>query len=132
MRSTEAAGALQAVTDATSDLVQLDSQVRENLRFGEELIAADLIFSDGRSAIDTAAKELRGIRDAERAAFSAERAALVRQTWTTLGAGALLWLVGLVLLVRAPATRRDSLALGAQDGAPVQPPAPSHDSAGTA
>jgi len=101
-RSIEATGALQAVADATRGVAQLDSQVRENLRFGEDLIAADLIFADGRGALDAAAKELRGVRDAERAASGGERAALLRQTWATVGAAALLWLAGLALLVRAP------------------------------
>ncbi len=101
-RSIEATGALQAVANATRGLMQLDSQVREHLRFGEDLIAADLIFSDGRSALDAAAKELRGVRDAERAAVGGERAALIQQMWATVGAGALLWLLGLALLVRTP------------------------------
>jgi hypothetical protein len=83
VRSIEAAGALQAVTDAVRDLGQLDLQVREHLRFGEELIAADLIFSDGRSATDAVAKELRGIRDAERAVFGTGQEELLRQMWTT-------------------------------------------------
>ena len=131
-RSADAAAALQTLTEATRAFVQLDAQVREHLRFSEELIAADLIFSDGRSAIDTAAKELRGIREAERAASTAERAALNRQTWTTLGASALLWLVGLMLLTRVPTTREDRVTTVVETGqsesraasvsAPLRPP----------
>jgi hypothetical protein len=126
LRSADAPAALQTVTDATRDLKQLDSQVREHLRFREDLIAADLIFSDGRSAIDAASKEFLGLRDAERAVLRAERAAFDRQTWTALGALALLWLVGLALLVRTALPRQDSTSLVA---APVssrgQPRAPS-------
>ena len=90
-----------------TSLGQFDSQVRENLRLGEELIAADRIFADGHAALDSLSAQLSDVREAERAALGGERDVLVRQTWTTLGATALLWLLGLALLVRLPARRQD-------------------------
>ena len=42
---------------------------------------------------------------AERAALPWRARRVLRQTWTTLGAAALLWLAGLALLVRLPARR---------------------------
>ena len=107
VRSPEARTALVGpITDAATSLGQFDSQVRENLRLGEELIAADRIFADGRAALDSMSAQLSDVREAERAALGGERDVLVRQTWTTLGATSLLWLLGLALLVRLPARRQ--------------------------
>lgn len=113
-RSAETRGIVQSATEAVSSFVQLDTQIRENLRLGEELIAADRIFGDGHRALDALVVPLRGVRDAERAAFATARAELFRQTWSLVGGAALLWLVGLALLVRVPTPRADpsdSLAL---------------------
>ena len=102
-RSGNAPTMLGSIRDAATGLVQFDAQLRENLRLGEELIAADLIFADGRAALDTLASQLVGLREGERAAFAAERAVLTGQMWTTVGGVAILWLLGLALLVRSPA-----------------------------
>jgi hypothetical protein len=101
-RSAETRGILQSASEAVSGFVTLDAGVRENLRLGEELIAADRIFGDGHKSLEAIAMPLRGVRDAERAAFDSARAELFRQTWTALGAAAGLWLIGLALLVRVP------------------------------
>src|SRR5919106_1917357 len=67
-RSAETRGILQSATESISGFVQLDTEVRENLGRGEELIAADRIFGDGHRSLDAIAMPLRGARDAERAA----------------------------------------------------------------
>ena len=110
-RSAETRGILQSATEAVRGFVQLDTEVRENLQLGEELIAADRIFGDGHKSVDAIATPLRGVRNAERAAFDGARAELFRQTWTVLGAVAALWFVGLALLVRVPAPRAASKPL---------------------
>jgi hypothetical protein len=104
-RSASAAATLQGITDAVTRLGQFDTQLREKLLLDEELIAADLIFSEGRAAADAAAAQMGGLRDAERAAYDSARGALLRRSWLTLGGAAGLWLLGLLLLVRVPAAR---------------------------
>jgi hypothetical protein len=108
-RSAETRGILQSASEAVSGFVTLDADVQQNLRLGEELIAADRIFGDGHKSLEAIAMPLRGVRDAERAAFDSARAELFRQTWTVLGAAAGLWLIGLALLVRVPVPRALSL-----------------------
>ncbi len=109
-RSANAAITLASIREAADGLVQFDAQLRENLRLGEELIAADLIFADGRAALDAITSQLTGLREAERAAFTAEPALLSRQMWTSVGGAALLWLLGLALLVRLPTARQEVAA----------------------
>ena len=101
-RSAHAPTMLASIRDGASGLVQFDGQLRENLRLGEELIAADLIFADGRATLDGIQSQLDALREAERAAFAAERSVLNRQMWTTVGGVAGLWFLGLALLVRLP------------------------------
>ena len=125
VRSPEARTALVGpITDAATSLGQFDSQVRENLRLGEELIAADRIFADGHAALDSLSAQLSDVREAERAALGGERDVLVGQTWTTLGATALLWLLGLALLVRLPARRQDTAPRVIETAAPAVEPTP--------
>jgi hypothetical protein len=109
-RSAGAPATLAVVRNAATGLVQFDAQLRENLRLGEELIAADLIFADGRATLDGIASQLAELREAEEAAFAAERDALGWQMWTTVGGVAALWLLGLALLVRVPAPRQEAAA----------------------
>jgi hypothetical protein len=104
-RSAETPGILQSATESVASFAQLDRDVQENLRLGEELIAADRIFGEGHRRLDAIGMPLRGVRDAERAAFSSARAELARQTWTAIGAAAIWWLIGLALLVRVPVPR---------------------------
>jgi hypothetical protein len=134
-RSAETAGILHTASESIASFVQLDTRLRENLRLGEELIAADVIFGDGRKALSEIATPLRGVRGAERAASATVQAALLQRIWNTLGAAALLWLAGLALLVRLPASRQAAAPpvaagpspiadtwLTQQSAAPARPP----------
>ncbi|MBI4264734.1 MAG: GAF domain-containing protein [Acidobacteria bacterium] len=109
LRSPEAAPALQALADATDALIAADTRARENLRLGQALMAADVIFSDSRNTLDVMIGRLRDLRATERAVHDADRAALARERWSVLGlAAALTALVGLVfVLLPTSAPRRD-------------------------
>jgi hypothetical protein len=101
-RSAETRGILQSGSEALAALVQLDTELRENVRLGEDLIAADRIFGEAPRWLEAIATPLRGVRDAERAAFGAARADLLRETRITVGAVTVLWLIGLAWLARSP------------------------------
>ena len=94
LRSPEAAEALQALAGSTDVLMAADARVRQNLRLGQELMASDVIFSDGRNILDGMVARLRGLGDAERAHHRAELGALSRWRWIALGATALMWVAG--------------------------------------
>ena len=125
-QSVEAAGALQSLNAGVGRLIEADSRTRENLRFGQELMAADLIFGESQQMVSAMQAGLRDLRAAEMRAFDAQRASLVQRAWTVTGAVALLWLLGLALLVRVPAPAATiAAAPAAADPAPAEeaPPA---------
>lgn len=103
LRSPEGSAALQMLADTTAALIAADTRVRENLRLGQELMAADVIFTDGRSTLDVMIARLHEVRLAEHAAYGTERAALSQERWVVLGVTTLLWVMGVILVVTAAA-----------------------------
>ena len=67
LRSPEAAEAMQALADSTAALIAADARTRQNLGLGQDLMASDVIFSDGRNILDTMIARLRNLQAAERA-----------------------------------------------------------------
>jgi hypothetical protein len=102
-RSPQAAGALQNIAERIAAVVEIDARTRESLAAGQELQAADLIYSDARGVLGAIATDVSGLEQTERAAFDAERTALHQRTWGAAGAWAAAWLIGLALLVKLPA-----------------------------
>ncbi|MDO8795339.1 MAG: hypothetical protein Q7J25_12035, partial [Vicinamibacterales bacterium] len=92
LRSADGEGAVQALNAATGNLIAADSRARENLQLGQDAMAADVIFSDGRSTLDAMTERVRAIRAAEQTFYQAERARLSRQRWTVLATAALGWI----------------------------------------
>lgn len=99
LHSTEAQSGVQALNAATGNLITADSRARDNLRIGQEAMAADVIFSDGRSTLGAMNDRLRAIRAAEQTFYQAERARLSRQRYAVLGVTALAWIAALVWLI---------------------------------
>jgi hypothetical protein len=100
-----AAGAhagVEGLTAGLEALVAADTRVRENLRLGQPLMAADVIFSDSQNTIDTMLGRLRDLRTAEAQALEVEHAALARQRWIVIGAVAVLWVGALGFLLWMP------------------------------
>ncbi len=103
LRSPEAAEAVQALADFTDALIAADTRMRQNVGLGQDLMASDVIFSDGHNIVDSMIAQLRELQAAERAAHLAELAALTRQRWITFLATLLVWVGGLLALVKIPA-----------------------------
>jgi hypothetical protein len=83
--------------------VNVDDRAREHLRLEEELMAADLVYTEARQGIEVLNAQLETIRNAERRHGDGERAALIARESSTVGSVALAWLVGLLVLARVPA-----------------------------
>lgn len=103
LRSPESEATLQELTATLAALTAADERTRQNLQLGQELMASDVIFSDGRNLLDAMIESLHDLQAAEQSHLRAELTALARQRWLTLGVFAVLWIAGLVVLSRRPA-----------------------------
>lgn len=104
LRSFESAATLEALAASTGGLIAADSRTRQNLRLGQELMAVDVIFSDGRNILDAISARLAELREAEQQSYAAARATLSRQRWTVLGVTTLFWTLGLLAFAAPPKT----------------------------
>ena len=103
-RSASAGAALDAFSDSLAAVAKADARAREHLRVDQELMAADVVFSEARQDIEGMLGTLRQLQEAERAAADEQRNALQVQALRVLAAASLTWLAGVLLLVpvRAP------------------------------
>jgi hypothetical protein len=131
VRSLEAGRALQSAAAAVATLQDVETRAQEHVRVGQGLMAADLIFSEGRAADEAIASGLRTLRAAEIDAYAIARGEALDRSWTVGLAVAAFWVVGLILLTRLPTTavREESLALTSTHSllaisAPADEPAP--------
>jgi hypothetical protein len=118
-RSTDAPKALLAFGQAMDALVHLDDRVRDHLRLEQELMAADLIYTEARQTIDTMTSQLEKLKEAELQMADAERSALAARGGSTLAGAALIWLVGVLALVRVPRMASTAVMAESQPVAPV-------------
>lgn len=102
VRSVDAGREVQSVAAAAATLQDVETRAQEHIRLGQSLMAADLIFSDGRAADESIRSGLRTIRAAENNDASRERGGALDAMWTIAGSVAVLWAIGLILLVRVP------------------------------
>lgn len=120
LRSPEAAEAVQALTDSTDALIATDARTRQNLGLGQDLMASDVIFSDGHNILESMIARLRDLQAAEQASHQAELTTLTRQRWIASGAVAALWVAGLLVLAKIPAA--NSAPAAVRQPAEVSPP----------
>ena len=124
LQSPDAAGALDEVEKGFKALVVIDGRAREDLQQGEELLAADLIFSEGHNTIGILVMALRSVVASEDQLVAPQRALLERQQWGALAGIAIIWTIGLLALVPLPDSGiadAGSVHLGRLN---VEPPAP--------
>jgi hypothetical protein len=123
VRAIEAGRALQVVAAAAAALQDVEGRAQEHLRLGQDLMAGDIIFSEGREADASVAAGLRTLRAAEDDAYGTARAAALDSSWTILGAVAVLWVASVALLTRLPAAGQEASSAFAPVH-PVREPAP--------
>jgi hypothetical protein len=100
LRSAAANDALQAIRVGTEALTATDTRARENIRIGQTLMAADVVFSDSRSTVDGLVTRVRELHAAERNAHVAERSKLAGLRWTVLGTTVGVWVLVVFGLAR--------------------------------
>lgn len=95
-------GRLDVVARGVESLIEIDRRAREYLEVRQELMAADLLFTEGRNTLSVITANLQELRSREQGyllAVSAEISA--RQFWVLVGFVAT-WLSGLFLLGLLP------------------------------
>lgn len=121
-RSTGAAATLQAFVAGLDALMKVDGRLRDDLMRGDQETAATLLFSEARDRLIDMNKSLEALRVAERSFRNADARARVTKQMSMLGGAALIWLVGLLLLVRVPrATAAASLTNPTHSGEATVP-----------
>lgn len=107
LQTAAAAASLDNVEKNFTSLVAIDDKARQDLQQGEELLAADLIFSEGRDTIAAIGMTLRDIDASEQQAALSQRDLLEEQQWGALAGVTIIWIAGLFLLVRVPTATRE-------------------------
>jgi CHASE3 domain sensor protein len=85
LRSAQGAAHLEPLRQALEDLEAADARTRENLTRGQELMAADVIYSDGRNVIGALTGRLQEAQAAEQAAANVSLAQAARWVWVLFG-----------------------------------------------
>src|SRR6185503_15144308 len=106
LKSGDALAAMDAVNEQLKTLVVIDGRSREYIEQGDSLLAADLIFSEGRDSVVAAVKTLRAVDASEEQAVAALQSDLERQQWGTLAGIGVIWFAGLVLLTPSARSSR--------------------------
>jgi hypothetical protein len=89
LRSAEAIALVEPLRETVETLQAADARTRENLNRGQELMAADVIYSDGRNVVAAMTARLLETQAAEQAAASAARAQAWQWIWVLFGVLAL-------------------------------------------
>lgn len=123
-RSATSGSALQAASEAVSALATADAQARDYLSREQELLAADVVFGDGREAAAAARAAAARIAGAEQASFDAARRQHEERLLLLAAGTAAVWVVGLLLLLPRPTRAPAAVPEPAVDLSPAtaQPP----------
>ena len=98
LRSADAARVVEDIGRGLRTLLTIDGNARQDLQDAQNLLAADLIFSQGRDTVSSLIATIRGLKAAEQQISTSQYASLERQQWIILGSVATIWIVGLMLL----------------------------------
>jgi len=99
LRSADAARVVEDIGRGLRTLLTIDSNARQDLQDAQNLLAADLVFSQGRDTVSSLVATIRGLKAAEQQTSTSQYASLERQQWIVLGSVATIWIVGLMLLI---------------------------------
>ena len=102
LQSNDAAAALDEVEKDFKTVVVIDGRARQDLQEAQNLLAADLIFSEGHDTLAALVMALRGLESAEEQTAASGRGSLERQQAGALAGIGVILIVGILLLARVP------------------------------
>lgn len=118
--------AIEEATATVTEFSAIDTRARDYLKAGQQLMAGDVIFTEGSDAAATAVRQIETARQAQHQAAEAELAAVRKQQTTIAGLAAGSVLLLLLLLIPVPRATAEtsnqtglSLSSIAGDAAPV-------------
>lgn len=115
------ANARTAIDDATATLTEfaaVDKRARDYLKSGQQLMAGDVIFTEGGQTAATAARQLEAARLAEHQALDAANGA--RRRLEAIAAGGAAGVAALMVLMLVPVRRREPADIAVPAPAPVE------------
>ena len=104
------ASARTAIDEAGATVTEfssIDKRVRDYLKSGQQLMAGDVIFTEGSDAAATAGRQIETARQAQHQAVDGDVAALRKQQMLTAGVAA--GVIGLIVLLLVPVPRARAL-----------------------
>ncbi len=119
------AGARTALDEATATVVEfaaIDKRVRDYLKSGQQLMAGDVIFTEGGEAAATAVRQIESARLAEHQADETQVTGIRKQQMLTAAVAA--GLVGVIVLLLIPVPRStvsEAPAVSSSSIAPIAP-----------
>jgi hypothetical protein len=115
LRETAGPGARTAIDQAAATVAEftgIDKRARDYLKSGQQLMAGDVIFTEGSDAAATAVRQIETARQAEHQAADVDEAAVRKQQTVTAAVAA--GVVALVVLLLIPVPRRAEAAVPAR------------------
>ncbi len=114
--SSNARAALDQAAMTITDFANVDSRARDYLRSGQQLMAGDVIFTEGAESAATAAREVEGARLAEHQAFDQTASQSRRQEAMALGGATAVGLLALLLLIPLPSIAHEDVTPAPAEG----------------
>ncbi len=114
--SSNARAALDEAASTINDFADVDKRARDYVKSGQQLMAADVIFTEGTASAAAAGHEVEAARLAEHQAFDETASQARRQEAMALGAAVGIGLLALLLLVPVPAEARADETSAPVDG----------------
>lgn len=108
LRQSGGAGAHAAIDEAAATVVEfaaIDSRARDYLKSGQQLMAGDVIFTEGGATAATAVRQIETARQAQHQAADVDVAAIRKQQTLTAGVAAGIVVLIVLLLIPVPRTR---------------------------
>jgi len=115
-RSDGALAKLQAIAGAMAIAATADASAREYLRQEQDLMAADVIFGEGRDAIAAIRTGVAALAAAENSQINGERSRIQQQLLLVGGGAGAILAIGLLVLTPLPRPRSEPAAV---DGVPA-------------